>query len=90
MIRPTTHRISNINDPIITIPGRSCRRAINQNMIKIKITDKVPTVTQYGKYHGIPILSWRCVAIKLEKIPRIAELPTSMMASHELSWTDGQ
>jgi hypothetical protein len=35
-IRPTIQRTNRMKEPIITIPGRSCRWAMSQSMMQMK------------------------------------------------------
>lgn len=49
-IKPTSHNMSSINAPIMTIAGRSRRLYISQNRMKMKNTVRAPTVMKYGKY----------------------------------------
>lgn len=69
-ISPTSHSISRMNAPIMTIAGRRRRLYISQNSIKMNDTVRAPTVMKYGKY--LPIFE---ISLLLDgKINGVAQL----------------
>jgi hypothetical protein len=48
--RPTIQRINRMKEPIITIPGRSCRWEMSHSMMKMKTRPIDAAQIQYGKY----------------------------------------
>jgi hypothetical protein len=49
-MRPTVQSTKRMKEPIMTMPGSSCRWEMSQSMAMMKTTEREPTVTQYGKY----------------------------------------
>jgi hypothetical protein len=48
--RPTIQRINRMKEPIITIPGRSCRWEMSHSMMRMKRRPIDAEQIQYGKY----------------------------------------
>jgi hypothetical protein len=48
--RPTIQRIKRMKEPIMTIPGRSCRWEMSHSMMKMKTSPIDAEQIQYGKY----------------------------------------
>jgi hypothetical protein len=49
-ISPTIHKMKRIKEPMMTIPGSSCRWEISQSMMIMKRRANAAAVIQKGKY----------------------------------------